>query len=129
VRIFKSKWFAHFARKEHIIDATLVDAIRDVESGLIDGDLGAGLIKKRIALEGGGKRSGYRTIIVHKEGSCSVFVYGFKKNRRANLSQVELDVYRKLAKIYLGLSDADIAKAQKEGEIEEVKINEKEISK
>ena len=93
------------------------------------GILGRGLIKKRVARAGEGKRGGYRTIIVYRAGSRSVFVYGFPKNAKANLSAVELDVYRKLAQILLGFNDTDLAKALKEGEVEEVNYDdEKEIS-
>jgi hypothetical protein len=58
VRIFKTKWFARFARKEHIDDKMLIAAVREIERGLNDGDLGGGLIKKRLARVGAerGKR-------------------------------------------------------------------------
>lgn len=94
MRTFKTKWFARFARKERITDKMLAVAMREVEEGLNDGELGGGLIKKRVARAGGGKRGGYRTIIVHRSGSRSVFVYGFPKSAKANLSPVELDVTR-----------------------------------
>jgi len=115
MRVFKSKWFARFARKERINDAMLVDAVKEIERGLNDGELGWGLIKKRVARPGEGKRGGYRTIIVYRARSRSVLVYGFPKSAKANLTPVELDVYRKLAQIYLSLSDTHIARAQKEG--------------
>jgi hypothetical protein len=127
VRIFKTKWFARFARKEHISDKMLMNAIREIEQGLIDGELGAELIKKRVARIGEGKRGGYRTIIAYRAGSLLVFLYGFPKNAKSNLSQVELDVYRRLAHIYLGFSNVDLAKAQQDGEVEEVH-HEKELS-
>ena len=120
MRIFKTRWFARFARKERIDDKVLIAAVREVEKGLNDGELGGGLIKKRVARAGEGKRGGYRTIIVHRAGSRSVFVYGFRKSAKANLSPVELDIYQELAQIYLHFSDADMAKALKEGEVEEV---------
>jgi hypothetical protein len=87
---------------------------------LTDGELGTELIKKRIARIGEGKRGGYRTIIAYRVGSLSVFLYGFPKNAKSNLSLVELDVYRRLAHIYLGCSDEDLAKAQQHGEVEEI---------
>ncbi len=129
MRIFKTKWFARFARKEPINDDMLIAAVREIEKGLNDGELGWGLIKKRVARAGEGKRGGYRTIVVYRAGSRSVFVYGFPKSARANLSPRELDAYRKLAQIFLGFSDADMEKALKEGEVEEVSYDgEKEIS-
>jgi hypothetical protein len=126
MRVFKSKWFARFARKERINDAMLVDAVKEIERGLNDGELGGGLIKKRVARPGEGKKGGYRTIIVHRARSRSVFIYGFPKSAKANLSPVELDVYRKLAQIYLSFSDADMARAQIEGELEEVHYKDEE---
>ena len=126
MRVFKSKWFARFARKERINDAMLIDAVKEIGRGLNDGELGGGLIKKRVARPGEGKRGGYRTIIVHRARSRSVFIYGFPKSAKANLSPVELDVYRKLAQIYLSFTDADMARAQKEGELEEVHYRDEE---
>ena len=120
MRIFKTKWFARFARREHINDETLMNAIHEIEQGLADGELGTELIKKRVARTGQGKRGGYRTIIAYRVGSLSVFLYGFPKNAKSNLSPIELDVYRKLAYIYLAFSNEDLAKAKQDGEVEEV---------
>jgi hypothetical protein len=39
---------ARFARKSRIDDALLVEAIERVEKGLIDADLGGGVIKQRV---------------------------------------------------------------------------------
>ena len=49
MRVFKSKWFVRFAKKERIADAKLCEAIKNAEMGLIDADYGDGLIKQRIA--------------------------------------------------------------------------------
>jgi hypothetical protein len=49
MRLFKTKPFARFAAKERISDAALRDAIRRAEAGLIDADLGGGVIKQRLA--------------------------------------------------------------------------------
>jgi len=128
VRIFKTKWFARFARKEDISDQKLSDAVQEAEKGLHDGELGGNLIKKRVARAGEGKRGGYRTIIVYRAGKRAVFVYGFSKSAKANLSAVELDAYQKLAKVYLSFSDAGMAKALSAGELEEVNDNGEEVS-
>jgi len=128
VRIFKTKWFARFARKEDISDERLVDSVREIEKGLNDGELGGGLLKKRLARPGKGKRGGYRTIIVFRTGDRAVFVYGFPKSAKANLNGVELDVFQRLAQIYLNLGAASITKALSEGELEEVSYNGEEMS-
>ena len=128
MQILKIKWFTRFARKEDISDKKLAEAIREIEKGLHDGDLGGNLLKKRVARVGGGKSGGYRTIIVYRTKKRAVFVYGFPKNAKANLSAVELDGYQKMAQILLSISDAGIRKALNAGELEEVKYHEKEIS-
>ena len=120
MRVFKIKSFARFARKEGISDTKLADALLEIENGLNVVDLGSGLVKKRVARAGGGKREGYRTVIAYREGIRSVFLYGFPKNEKANLSELELDTLKRLAKIHLRLSDADMDKALKDGEIMEV---------
>ena len=67
-RIFKSKWFERFARKERIAVAALRDAVARAERGQIDADLGAGVIKQRIARPAQGKSAGYRAIILFRQG-------------------------------------------------------------
>ena len=63
MRVFKVKTFARFSRKEDLPDASLLEAVNAAERGLIDADLGGGLIKQRVARSGGGKRGGFRTVI------------------------------------------------------------------
>jgi hypothetical protein len=76
VRVFKEKGFSRFQRKEGISDKRLCEAMRDAAAGLIEADLGLGLIKQRVARPGHGKRGGYRTIIAYRvkkrRFSCSV---------------------------------------------------------
>ena len=43
-RIFKLMGFTRFQRKERISDATLCKAVLNVEGGLVDADLGGGLV-------------------------------------------------------------------------------------
>jgi len=129
VRVFTTKWFARFARKEGISAGKLVTAIQEAENGLNDGELSGGLIKKRIARAGAGKRGGYRTIIIYRVKKRAIFVYGFAKSVTENLSDVELNEYQKLAQIYLAFSDADIDRALKTGELKEVSYDGKDPKK
>lgn len=87
MRIYKSKWFVRFAKKEHIADAKLFEAIENAEKGLIDADYGDGLIKQRIARAGEGKSGGYRSIILFRKGERSIFVYGFAKSDQDNIDK------------------------------------------
>ncbi len=50
-------------------DSDLCKAVRDATSGLIDADLGGGVIKQRIARKGSGKSAGFRTIILFRVGA------------------------------------------------------------
>ena len=108
MRIYKNGWFDKFARKEKITDKTLCEAIKRAEQGLIDADLGGGLIKQRVARPGEGKSGGYRTLILFRTKVRALFVYGFAKSERDNITPDEAAFYRKLAKAYLSLSDAQM---------------------
>ena len=91
MRVFKEKGFARFQRKERISDTALCKAVRDMAAGLIDADLGHGLIKQRVARPGQGKRGSYRTIIAYRVKKRAVFLFGFAKSGKANLDADELD--------------------------------------
>ena len=120
MRVFKTKWFTRFARKEGLSNKQLSEAVREIESGLHDGDLGGYLIKKRMARAGEGKRGGYRTLSAYQQGQRAVFLYGFAKNEMANIGPVELQEYQKLARLFVRFSEADIVTALQGGELQEI---------
>ena len=91
-RIFTSREFDRFARKARIDDETLVTVVSRIENGLADADLGGGVIKQRVAREGSGKSGGFRTFIVFKMADRAVYVEGFAKNVKANLSTTDVDL-------------------------------------
>ncbi len=126
IRIYTNRWFAKFAAKEKISDATLADAVHRAESGLIDADLGSGLIKQRIARQGGGKSGGYRSILIFRSGERAIFVFAFAKSAKANLSAAELKVYRKAASIMLELDVDQIEMEVEAGRLVEVKDDEQD---
>jgi len=127
VRVFKTKWFAKFSRKENLADSRLIEAIHEIENGLIDADYGGGLIKKRIAREGGGKSSGYRTLIAWRSETISLFLYGFAKSDAENIEDSDLKEFKIFSREFLGYGDAQIASALDKGAIEEVGYHGKEI--
>jgi hypothetical protein len=120
VRVFKSKEFAHFTRSERISDRLLCDAIKRADRGLIDADLGAGLIKQRVPRPGQGRSSGFRTLIVYRASERSVFVYGFAKNEHDNIGDKEQQYWRRVAGALLGMDEAEIANAVSAGELMEI---------
>jgi hypothetical protein len=120
LRIFKNAWFRRFARQEKIEDKTLQEAVARANKGLIDADLGGGVIKQRIARPGKGKAGGYRTIILFRQGERAFFVYGFAKSRRDNIEKHEEDIYKKAARELLALSDAQLEQLTAIEELTEV---------
>lgn len=111
MRIFKNKVFTRFAKKSGISDAALCKAIKEAEKGLVDADLGGGVIKKRVAREGQGKSGGFRTIILFKTGTRALFAYGFAKNERDNIDNDELTEFKRLAEKMLNYSDSELGHA------------------
>lgn len=119
-RIYKNRWSAKFAIRKGISDAALVAAIDQANRGLVDADLGGGLIKQRVAREGGGKSGGYRTLVFFRHEERAIFAFGFAKSDKANLSAVELQTYKQAAKIVLALTQAQIDTEVREGRLFEV---------
>jgi hypothetical protein len=89
---------------------------------LVEAELGAQIVKKRVARDGGGKSGGYRTIIFFKLGKRGIFLHGFPKNALDNMDKKTLENLKALAKAYNRLSDGEIVKAIAAGIFVEVKI-------
>jgi len=66
MRVFMTKPFVRFASRERIADEELCEAVRRAERGLIDADLGGGVIKQRLARAGQGKSGGFRSILLFR---------------------------------------------------------------
>ena len=60
-RVFKTRHFSRWMRKTELTDSALCEAVAEMSQGLIDADLGGGVVKKRVGLAGRGKRGGART--------------------------------------------------------------------
>lgn len=95
-----------------------------MESGLVDANLGGLLYKKRVSRPGGGKSSGYRTVLSARIGRRYVFLHGFPKSAKANISEDERKALQYAGKVFLELSAADLAKALATGILLEVKCGE-----
>ena len=111
MRIFKNKSFARFAKKAEINDSALCKAVKDAEQGLIDADLGGGVIKQRVARTGQGKSGGYRTMILFKVETRAFFVHGFAKNEKDNIEPEDLIAFRKLEARMLTCNDVELTQA------------------
>ncbi|MFC6645921.1 type II toxin-antitoxin system RelE/ParE family toxin [Granulicella cerasi] len=98
LRVFKSRDFSRFAKRTGVDDAMLLNAVEQIERGLVDADLGGGVYKQRVARPKQGKSGGFRTILLMRVGELILFVDGFAKNERANISRTELEAFRAIAK-------------------------------
>ena len=124
MRVFKTKWFARFARNEGIADKSLREAIERAEQGLIDADLGGGLIKQRVARRGQGRSGGYRVILAYQAKDRAVFLFGFAKNERENISADELVFLREVAKNWLAADAMTLQREIEAGNLQEVEYGE-----
>lgn len=120
MRIFKTRMVAKFAKNEHISDSSLAKSIDDAEDGLIEADLGGGLIKQRIARKGQGKSGGFRMVIAYRIGDLAVFLYGFAKNQRDNIDPDELETLRETAADWFAANADQIAEALEKGTLQKV---------
>ena len=127
MRVFKTKPFSRFADRNEISDEDLCQAVHRASRGLMDADLGGGVIKQRIARKGEGKSGGFRAMILLKAGSRAVFVHGFAKKDLGNIGPQELKALKKLAKIMLGYSETQVATVLASGTLIEVKCDGKTI--
>ena len=101
MRIYKAKTFARFTRRERITDVSLCEAIEQAERGLVNADLGGGLIKLRLARPGYGKRGGYRMLIAFRSKLRAVFLFGFAKSELDNIDKDQLATLRETAALWL----------------------------
>jgi hypothetical protein len=121
LQVYMIKRFAHFVKKERLELKALHEAIKRAEAGLIDADLGSGLIKQRVARQGKGRSGGYRTIIAYRQKSRAVFLYGFAKNEKGNIAVMDLVTLKRYAQLYLEMSPVMIGAAVETGELQELK--------
>ena len=64
-----------------------MEAVGRAGRGLIDADLGGGLIKQRVARGGQGRSGGYRMVLGIRVKDRAVFVFGFAKNDMDNIGE------------------------------------------
>ena len=79
------------------------------EKGLIDADLGDGLIKQRIPRPNEGRSGGYRAFIAYQVDDLTVFIYGFAKNEQDNINDLELVELHKIVSSAMKLDAEKIA--------------------
>jgi hypothetical protein len=119
-RVFKTRHFHRWMRKTDLTDLALCHAIAEMSAGLIDADLGGGVVKKRVAMGGRGKSGGARTLVATNRGARWFFVFGFEKNERANISNQELEALQVVAKDLLARTNEQLDQAVSDGALLEI---------
>jgi hypothetical protein len=119
-RVFKTRHFSRWMRKTELSDPALCAAVLEMERGLIDADLGGGVVKKRVALPGRGKSGGARTLVATNKGNRWFFVFGFEKNERPNVTAKELEALQKIAADLLKRTSKDLDAHVEFGELQEI---------
>ena len=128
MRIFKTRVFNRWARRERLADPELRKAVAEMQKGLTDAQLGGGVYKKRVARAGEGKRGGYRVILATNLRERWFFMFGFAKNERDNVDDEEVKMLKQLAAALLGMMDAGIEEAKTRGELVEIDCGKQEIA-
>ncbi len=126
MNVYLSKAFARLAARDGLTNDNVCQAVTEMNKGLIDANLGAGLFKKRIAMPGQGKRGGWRALLGFKTGKKAFFLYLFSKNSRENIEDDEMKALKRLTKYYLSLNPGEIKTALQCCELIEVNYDEKE---
>lgn len=120
IRILKTRMFCQWMKKTPLKDKDLCKAIEEMMRGMVDADLGGHLYKKRVAFPGRGKRGSARTLIATNNSNRWMFLFGFEKNDKENISPAELSYLQMLAQDLLEYSDLLLDSAIVQGKIQEV---------
>lgn len=121
MRVFAIRRFDKWAKKNDLSVEDILKAVREIESGLVDADLGRKLFKKRIATKGRGKRQSARTLLTYQKNDKSFFLLGFDKGKRENITDDEKADLQKLGLIFLEYTDQQLLKALEKGALIEYK--------
>ena len=104
MRKLSTKWFKKWSKKANLSNQNMLEAIKNLETGLSTADLGNHLYKVRIKRAHSGKSSGFRSIILYMAKDRAIFLYGFGKNEKASINKAELRYFKKLGNDLLALT-------------------------
>jgi hypothetical protein len=119
-RIFKTRYFSRWMEKTELTDALLLNAVEEMECGLIDADLGSGVFKKRVALPNRGKSGSVRTLIATNKNDRWFFMLGFEKNQRDNINEKEFRFLKDFAADLLTISEPKLLNSLKSKDLLEI---------
>lgn len=123
MKVYKTRSFKQWADDESLSDDALKNAIKEMQDGLIDANLGGSVYKKRIATQGRGKSGSVRTLLAFKVNEKAFFAFGFSKSERGNIQDDELKALKKLAKKLFSHDEKALKLMIKHGKLFEVKMS------
>ncbi len=111
MRVFKNKWFNHWARRERVSDFALFQAAEEIAAGKVEANLGGCLFKKRMPRAGAGKRGGYRVLVGYKRPNADriIFLYAFAKSEKGTISDREEVALSIVADSFISSSEEHVA--------------------
>jgi hypothetical protein len=124
MRVFKTKHFAKWAKKECLSDIVLRSTVKEMGSGFFGAELGGCVYKKRVPLPGRGKSGGARTILAFRIEGKAFFIFGYAKNSQETVSNSQLQQLQLIASRFLNYNDLEIEKALVKKRLIEVSYHE-----
>lgn len=115
-----TKRFGKWAKKKKLTSQDLTNSLTEVVDGMFEANLGGHIYKKRVARSGKGKSGGFRTIICFKQNDRAIYLHGFSKSSKGNISDRELQSLKELAAILLNMNNDDLRVAISSGVLVEV---------
>jgi hypothetical protein len=117
VELYKLNSFAKWARDNSVSDTTLRVVVSEMSRGLLGDRLGAHVYKKRMKVEGRGKRAGARVIVLFRDRDESLFLYGYCKNTQSDISQNEEKQLRLFALEFMALTTVERIRLKNQGKL------------
>ena len=105
-RIFTTKSFSRWFRKSGLNTESLLQAVMEMQAGLVDAQLGHGLVKKRVASPGLGKRSAASSMKSNQKSSSRII-----QEMQASMNGLDraLKVSKKTMRFYQAFDDLGVA--------------------
>lgn len=120
---FKNSAFHKWAEKQGIYDEMLNEAIKEINQGSYEANLGSNVYKKRISLGNKGKSAGVQTTLAFKVHDKAFLIYGFAINKKENIDEKELKALKRLATIYLNLTEEELSRTVLRGELIKIEVH------
>ncbi len=115
-----TKKFNKWVKKKNLSTQALTKSLTEVVDGIFEASLGGHIYKKRIARHDKGKSGGFRTIICFKQSDLIIYLHGFSKSSKEDISDKELQSLKELATILLNMNHKELKKAISSGVLLEV---------